>query len=127
MVEGEVSSERLAVLLSDDRVMDAALELRRLVDLRKAPRGCWVDGNFKLAHTCSGCGVSKKVAMIIHGKDPGHLASAYGISGKGNEVADLARVLKLQPEFKNPNVVRSWLAAQAAREAIAEIPEKPVP
>lgn len=127
MAVDEVSPQRLAVLLSDSRVVEAALELRRLVDERKAPRGAWVDGNFKLAHTCSGCGVSKKVAMIIHGKEPGHLASVYGAPDKGDDVADLAKVFKRQPEFKNPNVVRSWIAAQAARDAIAEISQIPVP
>lgn len=127
MAVDEVSPQRLAVLLSDSRVVEAALELRRLVDERRAPRGAWIDGNFQLAHRCSGCGVSKKVAMIIHGKEPGHLASVYGAPDKGDDVADLAKVFKRQPEFKNPNVVRSWIAAQAARDAIAEIPQKPVP
>lgn len=123
-----VSNERLVELLSDSRVMKAASRMRALIDEKRAPLGRWTkDNGFQLVQGCSQCGNRKHRGAIIHGKEPFHIASVEGVPEKWREVDELAKVLKKHPEFKNPNVVRSWLAAEAASEAIAEIPVRPAP
>lgn len=115
-------SDQVLSWLADPGIRKAALEHRQLEDERRAPPGMWRDGKFLLRHRCTACeGMNEYgTAMVIHGKDPGHLAQVHGAPGKAAQVYELSRAMRMNPALKEPDTVRALLAQRAARLAIEQ-------